>query len=192
MNISPRQKLHSFSSIMHSDALLAERDTLSCAILQEHGDVSVFQLLLCLCFHYSCWELRSVDVQYTNVWTKTESSGELEGQHTCTFVQVGVKEVQEPLVDNVRWQALVFKLETHHDMSCTRPICLNVMISTFLWSGQLIFLFPHWPFVLRWRSRQIGAEWCSTAAHNKTRRCLSVCVCVFVWVSANCVACIQY
>lgn len=106
INISARQKLHSFSSIMHSDALLAERDTLSCAILQEHGDVSVFQLLLCLCFHYSCWELRSVDVQYTNVWTKTESSGELEGQHTCPLFRWEWKKCKNHswiMWDDKRW-----------------------------------------------------------------------------------------
>lgn len=76
----------------------------------------------CRTWHIVSWNItekrrnRRVQVSFVHTWT-----GHPPGY--LRFIQIGEKEVQESVVDNVRWQVLVFKPETDHDMRCTRQIC---------------------------------------------------------------------
>lgn len=89
--------------------------------------------------------------------------------------------------DNVRWQALVFKLETDHDLSCARWICQSRCDELHFSAHHLIFpsIFP-WPFVLRWRSEadRLGwVEWSWSAAHKTRQGEICPCVCFVACVS---------
>lgn len=78
---------------------------------------------------------------YTNVRTKTGVSAEIEGAARLASVQVGVKEEQEQVVDDVRWQVLVFKPETHHDTSCAERVCPSECDGLYFFLERAVDIF---------------------------------------------------